>query len=58
VRRRPGRLDRPGQPDDDNSFFADFDGLEKGIADYLITELASKANVRVLEREAKKTPTP
>lgn len=39
---------------DNNSFGkdrADYDGLGKGIADLLITDMASNANVRVVERE-------
>jgi len=30
----------------------DYDGLSKGIADFLITEMASNPNIRVLERDA------
>src|SRR4051812_21115166 len=30
---------------------ADFDGVGKGIADLLITDMASNANIRVVERE-------
>jgi TolB-like protein len=29
----------------------DFDGLSKGIADFLITEMASNSNIRVVERD-------
>lgn len=39
---------------DNNSFGkdrADYDGLGKGIADLLITDMASNSNVRVVERE-------
>src|SRR3954469_3438069 len=39
---------------DNNSFGkdrADYDGLGKGIADMLITDMASNQNVRVVERE-------
>ena len=29
----------------------DYDGLSKGIADFLITEMASNVNIRLIERD-------